>query len=389
MNWKFTTLPQIICQQGGRHQLGEFAAALGQTVLLVTGRMTAERAVFLAEIQTACAQLSVHHWLQSGEPTIEDIEAGVEFALAHHVDVVVAVGGGSVIDAAKAIAAVAANGGQPLDYLEVVGAGKPLLQDSLPLIAVPTTAGAGSEGTRNAVLKVQDKAVKVSMRGEQLRPRIALIDAELATTVSPEVTAATGLDCLTQLVESYTSKNAQPLSDAWALDGIGRVVRALPLAYADGQNLAAREDMQIAALLGGICLSNAGLGAVHGFAGPLGGRYPIPHGVACAALLVPVVKANLAAARADRQEALLDRYGILGGLFAPGQELSRHEACDRVASYCEQLVDSLSIQGLSHYGVKRDDFNDVIAAAQRSSSMKYNPIALSKEALSSCLEQAL
>ena len=391
MNWKFTTLPQIICRQGGRHQLGDLAAALGQNVLLVTGGMTAERSVFLDDIQSAfaLAKLPLHHWLQSGEPTIEDIEAGVEFALAHGADVVVAVGGGSVIDAAKAIAAVASNGGHPLDYLEVVGAGKPLLQDSLPLIAVPTTAGAGSEGTRNAVLKVQDKAVKVSMRGEQLRPRIALIDAELATTVSPEVTASTGLDCLTQLLESYTSKNAQPLSDAWALDGIRRVVQALPQAYADGLNLAAREEMLMAALLGGICLSNAGLGAVHGFAGPLGGRYPIPHGVACAALLVPVVKANLVAARDNDHESLLDRYAVLGAIFAQGLELSKHEACEKVASYCRQLVDDLSIPGLSHYGVQRDDFDEVITAAQRSSSMKYNPVLLSKEQLHGCLEMAL
>lgn len=391
MNWKFTTLPQILCQQGGRHQLGSLASELGQRVLLVTGRMNGVRAQHLADIQSSleAANLYVHHWVQTGEPTIEDVEAGTAAARSHHCDLIIAVGGGSAIDAAKAIGGVVANGGTPLDYLEVVGAGKPLIKPALPLIAVPTTAGAGSEGTRNAVLCVKSRAVKVSMRGEQLRPHLALLDAELAVTVPSDITAATGLDCLTQLIESYTSNKAQPLTDAWALEGIQRAVPALPLVYRDGSEVDAREQMLIAALLGGLCLGNAGLGAVHGFAGPLGGSFPIPHGIACATLLVPVLSSNLAKAQTTNNSQLLNKYAVLGRILSQQPDLPAAIACEQVIEQCQALVNAFEIQKLSHYGVSQDSFPDLVAAAERSSSMKYNPVPLSSHELTQCLATAL
>jgi len=232
---------------------------------------------------------------QRGEPQVADVEQAVAAAREAGCDVLVALGGGSAIDCGKAVAGVVANGGTPLDYMEVIGQGRPLTRPALPWVAVPTTAGTGAEVTRNAVVGEPSKKFKASLRSELLLPRVALVDPELGVGVPPAVTAASGMDALCQLIESYTSTGAQPMTDALALRGIELAARALPRVYRDGTDLDAREDMALAALLSGVTLTNAGLGAVHGFAAPLGANFPVPHGTICGLLLPNVIRANRAA----------------------------------------------------------------------------------------------
>jgi alcohol dehydrogenase class IV len=298
----------------------------------------------------------------------------------------VAIGGGSVIDTAKAIAGLLTNDGDPLDYLEVVGRGQPLTRAALPWIAVPTTAGTGAEVTRNAVLAVPEKRVKVSLRSALLLPRVALVDPELTHDLPPALTAATGLDALTQLIEPYVSRRANPMTDAVCVDGIRRAARSLRRASENGRDASAREDMALASLYGGIALANAGLGAVHGFAGPIGGMLPAPHGAICAALLPHVVEANLRALRdrAPRSPALA-RYEEVARLLT-----GRAQAvADDAAPWLRDLTRALGIAPLRDYGITSTDFAAIAAAAEKASSMKANPLPLTPDELTSILERAL
>src|SRR5579871_2640819 len=241
-----------------------------------------------------CAPRPAHAvpFLVTGEPTVGLIRQGAAFARERGCDSVVALGGGSAIDAGKAIAALLTNPGDPLDYLEVIGGGQPLAQTPAPFIAVPTTAGTGSEVTRNAVLGSPEHGVKASLRSPLMLPCIALVDPELTYGLPPAVTASTGLDALTQLIEPYVSVRANPIVDAICVDGIQRVAHSLRRAYHDGTDRDARRDMSLASLFGGLALANAGLGVVHGFASPLGGSWKAPHGALCAAILPHGMAAN-------------------------------------------------------------------------------------------------
>ena len=241
----------------------------------------------------------------------------------------IGLGGGSAIDAAKAIAALAANGGDPLDYLEVVGRGRSLTQPSLPCIAIPTTAGTGAEVTRNAVLASPEHGIKASLRSATMLPRLALVDPELTYSLPAAVTASTGLDALTQLIEPFTSSKANPLTDALCREGMMRAARSLRTAYEDGRDAAAREDMALASLFGGLALANAGLGVVHGFAGPVGGTFHAPHGAVCAAFLPHVMAVNARALRTRQPgSAALARYDeiariLTGQSCRPGRRWHR------------------------------------------------------------------
>ena len=256
----------------------------------------------------------------SGEPTVEVIEAGLEQARDHHSELVISLGGGSVIDAGKAIAALLTNPGQIYDYLEVVGKGKPLTNPSVPYIAIPTTAGTGSEVTRNAVITVADQRVKVSLRSPSMLPRLAIVDPELAFGLPPEITAFTGLDALTQLIEPFLSNAANPMTDALCREGMRYAARSLRQAHDHGDDPEAREGMALASLFGGLALANAKLGAVHGFAGPIGGMFPAPHGAICARLLPLVVEGNLKAIRSRAAQAsTLDRFIEMSRLLTGDQ----------------------------------------------------------------------
>jgi alcohol dehydrogenase class IV len=323
-----------------------------------------------------------------GEPTVDAIRAAVALFTRERCDLVVGIGGGSVLDAAKAVAALATNSGEPLDYLEVIGRGRSLEAAPLPCIAVPTTAGTGSEVTRNAVLGSPGHGVKASLRHPSMLPRLAIVDPELTLTLPAAVTVSTGLDALTQLVEPYVSKRATPVTDPLCLDGIRRISRSLRRAAssAGANDLEARTDMSLAALFGGIALANAGLGVVHGFASPIGAMFPAPHAAICAALLPHGMAANLRALRARAPDhPAIDRYREVAVALTGEAAATADEGVNEVARLCGDL----GVPGLQAYAVSDRDVEEVCRKARDASSMKANPIELTDGELRATLRAAL
>ncbi len=314
MRFEFVTTKRIIFGAGAAREVGSLAKGFGDRALIVTGK-SVERAQPLLSLLKASGVASVT-FAVSGEPTIDAVVRGAQLARAEHCDVVIGFGGGSAMDAGKAIAALMTNKGDVFDYLEVIGRAGPLTQPPAPCIAVPTTAGTGAEVTRNSVLASPEHRVKVSLRNRLLLPKAAVVDPELTYDLPPDLTATTGLDALTQLIEPYVSPATNPLADAICAEGIRRAARSLRRAFEDGGDKAAREDLALASLFGGLALANAGLGAVHGFAAPIGGMFSAPHGAICAALLPQVMEANLIALheRAPHTEALR-RYDNIARLL--------------------------------------------------------------------------
>jgi alcohol dehydrogenase class IV len=319
----------------------------------------------------------------AGEPTIALVLAATEQARAMNCDVVVGLGGGSAIDAAKAVAALITNRGDILDYLEVIGRGQPLTEMPVPCVAIPTTAGTGSEVTRNAVLTASERQVKVSLRNAMMIPRVALVDPELALGLPREITASTGCDALAQLIEPFESSRANPLTDGICREGLARVARSLRRVCADGSDLAAREDMAIASLFGGLALANAGLGAVHALASPIGGRFDAPHGAVCGILLAPAMEINVAAIRASG--------GSLARFDEVGRILTGDPAADAAAgvAWVRELVMQLGIPRLGHYGIEQEDAVRLGEVARATSSMKSNPVPLTATQLAKIVLAAL
>jgi len=371
MRFEFATATRVIFGEGTAATLPELVRAFGARPLVVTGS-SAERAASLISTLSA-ATLSV-----PGEPTIDLIREGARYALQADCDVILSLGGGSAIDAGKALAAIVTNGGEPLDFVEVVGKGRTIAEPSLPFIAVPTTAGTGSEVTRNAVLASKEHSLKASLRSPLMLPRVALVDPELTYGLPPAITAYTGLDALTQLIEPYVSVRANPLVDALCLEGIPRVACALRRAYHDGMDSEARRDMALASLLGGLALANAGLGVVHGFAAPLGGSWKAPHGALCAALLPHGMAANVAAmrARAPRHPAL-ERYAAVARILTSRSDAGAEDSIDWIRALCAEL----KIPALRSWGITEADLPNVVEKAARSSSMQANPLPLTSEEL--------
>jgi len=384
MRFEFATAGRIIFGPGTLAEIGAAAKPFGKHALVVTGRDPQRAAPLLEQLsraQIAATVLSVGH-----EPATSDIIRGRARARIARCDFVIGFGGGSAIDSAKAIAALMTNNREIFDYLEVIGRGQPLANPAAPCLAIPTTAGTGSEVTRNAVLSATGHRVKISLRSPHMLPRVALVDPELTRGLPPAITATTGLDALTQLIEPYVSCRANPFTDALCAEGIRRAARSLRRAFDDGGDAAAREDMALASLLGGLALANAGLGAVHGFAGPIGGMFLAPHGAICAALLPHVMATNLAAlrARAPAHDALR-RFDEVARLLTGRAQAT---ADDGVA-WVRELVAALAIPPLGAHGVKRDGLDDIVKAAARASSMKANPLPLTPEELRATLAQAL
>lgn len=384
MRFEFATAARIVFGPGTLAEIGGLAREFGRRALVVTGR-NPERAAPLLE-RLHAAGLATASYAVAHEPTTDDATRGTAQARAADCDLVIGFGGGTALDAAKAIAILLPHEGDVLDHLEVVGRAQPFQRPGVPCIAIPTTAGTGSEVTRNAVLASPAHRVKASLRSPHMLPRLALVDSTLTRDLPPALTAATGLDALTQLIEPYTSARAQPLTDALCVEGIRRSARSLRRAFDDGQDAAAREDMAFASLAGGLALANAGLGAVHGFAAPLGGMFSAPHGAVCAALLPHVIAANCTAlrGRAPRHPALA-RYDEIARLLTGRGHAT---AADGI-TWVRDLVTHCTIPGLAAYGVTRAEIPTVVTAAAQASSMKANPIALTAEELAAILESAL
>jgi len=379
MRFEFATATRVIFGEGTAATLPELARTFGTRSLLVTGASTDRAAAIVST-------LSAETFAVPGEPTVDLVREGVRRVQDAACDVVISLGGGSAIDAGKAIASVATNGGEPLEFLEVVGKGRTISVPPLPFIAVPTTAGTGSEVTRNAVLGSPEHGVKASLRSPLMLPRVALVDPELTYGLTPAITACTGLDALTQLIEPYVSARANPLVDAVCVEGIGHVASALRRAYHDGADVDARRDMALASLFGGLALANAGLGVVHGFAAPLGGTWKAPHGALCAAVLPHGMAANVAAlrARAPRHPAL-GRYAAIARLLTGRKEARAEDGIDWVRGICVEL----SIPSLRVWGVTEADLPSVVEKAARASSMQANPLLLTSEELLAVIAAAL
>ena len=382
--WEFATATEIVFGAGSRQLLPDRIRREGARALVVTGRSPARAVAVLDAVRLAGVEVTVSPL--GHEPTLDDARTAARLARDQAVEVVVGIGGGSTIDLGKAVAALVTNGGDPLDYLEVIGRGLPLVQRPLPFIAVPTTAGAGAEVTRNSVLTSPQEGVKASLRSPLMLPRLAVVDPELSLTLPADVTAATGMDALAQLLEPYVSSRANPITDPLCLDGLARVARSLRRAWTDGDDLDARTDMSLAALFGGLALANAALGAVHGFAAAIGGRFDAPHGAVCAALLPGVVRANVAALATRAPTSPAGARYVTAARVMTGRDDARAED---LVELLQQLRTDLKISGLRAYGVGDHDAQAIIDAAARASSMGGNPVALNTAELHAVLDAAL
>jgi alcohol dehydrogenase class IV len=386
MKFEFAAATRIIFGPGAFREIGALAGKSGKRVLVVTGRDLSRAENLLASLRQA--GIGVATFSVGGEPEISTVESGLAVAKKEQCDFVIGFGGGSALDAAKAIATMLANHGDLLDYLEVIGRGKPLTKPSAPFIAIPTTAGTGSEVTRNAVLASAKHGLKVSLRSPFMLADIALVDPELTCDLPPAITARTGLDALTQLIEPFVCSRANPMTDGLCVEGLSRAARSLRIAFHDGQNKSAREDMALASLFGGLALANAGLGAVHGFAGPIGGMFPnAPHGAICAALLPHVMRANIRALRRRNEQdgEYLKRYDQIARICTGHVRATADAGVDWV----RRLIDELQIPRLGTYGIKSEHVDELVRKASQASSMKANPIPLTPEELAETLQQAL
>ncbi len=384
MRFTFQTPGKIVFGRGTADQLPQLVAAHGRAPLVVTGANPARHQPLLAALEQAGLAVTVSP--VAGEPTVDIARDGARLAREAGCDVVVGLGGGGALDAAKAVAALATNTADVLTYLEVVGEGRPLTKRPLPVLAVPTTAGTGAEATANAVLTATEHKVKVSLRSPMMLAEVALVDPLLSASMPPAVTAATGLDALTQLLEAFVSNKANPMTDALCREGLGRAARALVAAYEDGSNMAAREDMALASLLGGMALANAGLGAVHGFAAPLGGLFAAPHGQVCASLLPFVTAANIRALR-DREpdSPALAAYAEAAAILTGAQDAAPEDGTAWLTAVCRRL----RAPALADLGVGADAVALLVGKAMRASSMRGNPVELTREELAAIIRDAL
>jgi alcohol dehydrogenase class IV len=382
--FEFATAARIVFGPGTLREAAPLARSLGGRALVVTGGTPARAEALLRSLEEHGVEAVV--FSVAGEPEVGTVMAGVDLAASERCDLVIGFGGGAALDAAKAIAAMITNPGELLDYLEIIGRAQELTRSPAPFIAIPTTAGTGAEVTRNSVLAAPEQRVKVSLRSPLMMPKIALVDPELTYDLPPAITATTGMDALAQVVEPFVSTRANPLTDALCTEGMTRAARSLRLAFRSGRDTAAREDMAVASLFGGLALANAGLGAVHGLAGPLGGMFPVPHGAVCAALLPYVVAANLRTLREREPQAeALPRYQRIAELLT-GEAGVEAEA---VVQWLHDLVADLHIPQLATYGIRSDAADELVEKAARASSMKGNPIVLTREELAAIFESAL
>jgi alcohol dehydrogenase class IV len=371
----------------GAGRVSEVAKALSglgaSRVLVVTGRTTS-RADGIRSALTEGGISSIAFGVAT-EPSIERVRAAMALVAEAGCDAVLGFGGGSALDVAKAAAVLATSGTDPLEHLEVIGAGRPIDRLGLPCVAVPTTAGTGSEVTRNSVLA--GGGVKASLRSPLMLPKVAVVDPDLLVGLSGGTIAASGMDALSQLIEPLLSQRANPFSDALARDGIRRSARSLRRAYEEGmEDAAVREDLALASLFGGMCLANSGLGAVHGVAAAAGARLSAPHGAVCAAVLAPAMEINLRALRdrAPEHPALL-RMAEVSTLLTGQPEATPENGI----VWLQELTAALSIPGLASYKLTEEEIPAVATAAQKASSMRGNPIELSDAEVSEIVAGSL
>jgi alcohol dehydrogenase class IV len=389
MRFEFATATRIVFGPGQISKIGSLAADMGKRALIAVGGSNesdaTNRAAPLVDFLAKSGVESVTY-LVSHEPTVDVARQGLKLATECACDLVIGFGGGSSVDTGKAVAALLTNPGDIYDYLEVIGKGKSLSNPSAPFIAIPTTSGTGAEVTRNAVLGAPEKSVKVSLRSPYMLPRVALVDPELTHSMPPAVTASTGLDALTQLIEPYVSNQSNPMADALSKEGMPRAARSLQRAYENGSDAQAREDMSLASLFGGLALANAKLGAVHGIAAPFGGMFPAPHGATCARLLPFVMEINHRSLKKRMPDSVyLQRYQDVAQILTGNPKATIQDGVQWVFDVCS----ALHVPGLGSYGFTEKDFPDLIQKSSVASSMQGNPIKLLPEELEEIFQRAL
>ena len=383
INFEFATATQIIFGNGTVSKVPHLLQGMGQNIFLITGK-DPERAKFLTENLEA-EGYRVFPFRVEKEPDTSMISEGVKLARESGFQAVVGFGGGSVIDCAKAIAGLVPNKGDLLDYLEVIGQGKKLEEKPLPFIAIPTTAGTGAEVTKNAVIHSPEHNVKVSLRSPLMFPDVAVVDPELTLSMPPEITATTGMDALTHLLETFVSNQSNPFIDTFCREGMHRISTSLKKVFENGDNLKAREDMAFAAMLGGMALANVKLGAVHGFAGPMGGMFPVSHGAVCAALLPAVMEVNIRVLKEQKQNQSLAKYVEVAHILTGNPDAK----IENGIKWAEEMVKALKISSLSAFGLSSSDFPVLVEKAKKASSMKGNPVALNNQQLTEILEKSV
>jgi alcohol dehydrogenase class IV len=384
MQFELCTTARIIFGAGKVSEIGKHVEnVVGNKVMLVHGGSQERSSRLVSELEEH--NLRFVTFSVTGEPTVDIIRKSVNLFRRNNCDLVIAIGGGSVIDAGKAIAVLSANDGDIDDYLEVIGKGMDITKPGFPMYAVPTTAGTGSEVTRNAVIGVPEHRIKVSLRSQYLLPTIAIIDPELSYSMPPNITASTGIDALTQLIEPFVSNRANPVTDVFCREGIRYVRDSIRIAYRHGNDVQSREKMSLASMFSGFALANAKLGAVHGFAGVLGGMYHAPHGAICAALLPPVITVNIESLQARKPGSIfLSRYKEIAQILTGKADSEAEDLVD----FIWYLIRELSLPPLSTYGIVEEDYPEIIVKAAGSSSMQGNPILLNPDELLSILEMA-
>lgn len=384
MRFEFTTASHIIFGSGTVAEAPRLAKEWGRKALVVTGRSMRHAQALIDHLSEARIQSTIVSVAQ--EPTATLIQECAAQARKSGAEMVIGIGGGSVLDSAKAIAALMTNEEPLLHYLEVVGRGNPLELPPVPWMAIPTTAGTGAEATRNAVITVPESGIKASLRSPHLLAAAAVIDPDLTLSAPPSLTAASGMDALSQLIEAYTCSRGNPMVDALCEAGIPKCAHALFAAFQNGQDLAARADLCLASLWSGMALANSGLGAVHGFAAPLGAMFGAPHGAVCGALLCPVMEANLGALH-DRspQHPVIGRYADIARWLTRRLDATAEDGI----KWVRHLTESMQLPRLTDHGVAAAHFPEIIVRAQNASSMKANPIVLTTSELQGILEKSL
>jgi len=388
-----STLPRIVFGAGSFKQVPELLQSFGKRVLLVTGGRSLRATLHWQGLLDAMKGrgLSWEDMVVQGEPSPQLVDQAVRMYRSAGIEMVLGIGGGSVLDAAKAIAGLLPHGNSVMDHLEGVGPELPYRGPSLPFIAVPTTAGTGSEATKNAVLSAHGPdGFKKSFRHELLVARYAVVDPDLLVSCPPDLIAANGMDAFTQLLESYTSTRANPFADALALDGLAQVRDNLPAWHEGGAAAGeARAAMAYAALLSGITLAQVGLGVVHGLAAPLGALFPIPHGVACGALLAAATDVNIRALELRQPDSpALVKYARVGRLLRGKTHMDEVGARVFLLHVLKDWTQRLAIPGLAAWGVREADFPALIAGC-RGNSMKTNPLPLNDDEVGEILARSL
>lgn len=368
---------KIIFGPGGLSQVGAEAKRLGSKVLIVLGKSAMKKSGALDRLTHLLIENNLEYTIYDNipsDPTVEIVDTGTNLARKENCNLVIALGGGSVLDTGKAISAMVTNEGSVADYQEIEGKGRKFKTKPIPFIAIPTTSGTGSEATKNAVITNTEFSLKKSIRDPWLIPEVALVDPELTLSLPPHITADCGGDALTQCIESYLGKKSQEITDALALHAIGLIGKSLVKAVKDGKNLEARKDMAMAALLSGLCLSNSGLGAVHALSHPLGVYYKIPHGLSCAVLLPYVMEYNLPVVTKKLAK-------IAQSLGEDISLLSETEAAQRAVERIKEILSQAGIKSnLSEWEIKEEDFSQLIKGA-KGGSLNNNPRDTSDEDL--------